>query len=73
MRLLSILSVNMDMVSPDLCFLWLFVGVAVELKQWFVQRRLDFGDAKSNFIILFIHVVVEFVISSLFFISELPN
>ena len=39
----------------------------------FLQRRLDFGEAKSNFIILIIHVVVEFVISGLFFISALPN
>ena len=63
----------MGMVSHDLRFLGLFVGVAAELKQWFAQRRLDFGEAKSNFIILFIHVVVEFVISGLFFISELQN
>ena len=63
----------MDMASLDLCLLSLFVGVAAEFKQWFAQRRLDFGEAKSNFIIIFIHVVVEFVISGLFFISELPN
>ena len=33
----------------------------------FLQRRLDFGEAKSNFIILIIHVVVECVISDLCF------
>ena len=67
-----VLCVNMDMVSLDLCLLWSFVGVAQSSNNDFAQRRLDFGEAKSNFIILIIHVVVEFVISGLFFHLSTP-
>ena len=38
-----------------------------------LQRWLDFGEAKSNFIILIIHVVIEFVISGLFFHLRTPK
>ena len=53
-----------------------FVNIDTSVTLWELPQsanhglRLDFGEAKPNIII---HVVVEFMISGLFFMSVLPN